>query len=87
VLYINTLANFARINDPRMCTVYTSWYAMESICLHTYWILEVHTHVLMVARLNPSVHFHVLAKINYEWTFTATFNVCHPEVFNTYMNI
>jgi hypothetical protein len=70
-----TLANFARINDPRMCTIYTSWQAMESTWPHTYWPLEVRAHVLMVARLNPSVHFRALARINNEWTDTATFYV------------
>ena len=48
---------------------------MESTWLHTYWSLEVHTHVLMVARLNPSVHYRVLARINNEWTYTTTFYV------------
>jgi S-adenosylmethionine:diacylglycerol 3-amino-3-carboxypropyl transferase len=48
---------------------------MESTWLHTYRTLEANTHVLMVARLNPSVHFRVLARINDEWTYTTTFYV------------
>jgi hypothetical protein len=48
---------------------------MESTWFHTYRTLEVYTHVLMMARLNPCVHFRVLARINDEWTYTTTFYV------------